>query len=700
MTDSDGLCRNTLSSQNSDVTAHNSDDTSQKCDVTAAAGVDDLSMAESTVEKNFEFLEVEYDDTGFNLLDSSRESLYIDEEETAARIDAGVLMRNKPKKSASNNIDEIILLSSNNVNKTQTVTRDDKSRKSSSNNIDEIIVLGSNKVNKTQNVKLDEKSKKSSSNNIDEIIVLSSNKISNTQNMTLDDNHNLTSVESKNTRSTDIGGTKRPGVNVPKCKLQDTAIQTSLEVEGYVGEISKHLQREDRGISKPIEHTKPLHEERNATQSFGTVDDALERFIAKYKTRLASGTETKSTEAVDKPTNEQVKLMPRSRSVKSKKENQMEKFRLAEDTSLSGSLRELSHLNIDVSHKLVVGEQSESVSEDLQVMVNALTPVLNRRRSKGRGSRRKDLCESNPRDTDSIITDQYSNLSQREEDRARDLNQTQVTTTTIENVGSINPGVSKESQPRRAELEDSGVERLPHREERLPVREEMMTVREERLSERLPERLPITEERLPVKGERSKEERLPLFTRLKSYDGSLRRRKPSVKHNPVSSGTFPRRKNLLYQPPSTNQPIATLNYTHHENRPEPDEVLRHLNRVADPLVAPHLNLMTDPLASDPLVVPDREGPSDDMFINPQHYNTWHGVSRSKKPPVRAAPRMGVGVLSREHGKSYTSPYGTTRREKHAKQPRNSATALPVISRTLLDALHKRYCAHQYAQHYR
>ncbi|KAK7496605.1 hypothetical protein BaRGS_00012257, partial [Batillaria attramentaria] len=78
------------------------------------------------------------------------------------------------------------------------------------------------------------------------------------------------------------------------------------------------------------------------------------------------------------------------------------------------------------------------------------------------------------------------------------------------------------------------------------------------------------------------------------------------------------------------------------------------------------------------VLPGSDGGcSSSLFVKPKFARTWHGPVHVAG--VRAAPRMGTGMVTTD-----------------TSTPSGYVHTMPVISRTLLDALHKRYCSYQYS----
>ena len=84
-----------------------------------------------------------------------------------------------------------------------------------------------------------------------------------------------------------------------------------------------------------------------------------------------------------------------------------------------------------------------------------------------------------------------------------------------------------------------------------------------------------------------------------------------------------------------------------------------------------------------------------LFIKPKFARTWHGPVQAGSGRA-AAPRMGVAMMTSDaasltlgHGARAGGPGGGGGVGSHVH-------TMPVISRTLLDALHKRYCSYQYS----
>lgn len=91
-----------------------------------------------------------------------------------------------------------------------------------------------------------------------------------------------------------------------------------------------------------------------------------------------------------------------------------------------------------------------------------------------------------------------------------------------------------------------------------------------------------------------------------------------------------------------------------------------------------------------------------IIISPEMSRTWHGITGSgfSKP---LAPKMGVGMVSSESAPHFTL---LNRRNASLANIGNGMMtmgqgqvhrSLPHISKSLLDAMHKRYCSYQYSQ---
>ncbi|XP_046371993.2 rho GTPase-activating protein 7-like isoform X3 [Haliotis rufescens] len=91
-----------------------------------------------------------------------------------------------------------------------------------------------------------------------------------------------------------------------------------------------------------------------------------------------------------------------------------------------------------------------------------------------------------------------------------------------------------------------------------------------------------------------------------------------------------------------------------------------------------------------------------IIISPEMSRTWHGITGSgfSKP---LAPKMGVGMVSSESAPHFTLL--NRRNASFANIGNGMMTmgqgqvhrSLPHISKSLLDAMHKRYCSYQYSQ---
>ena len=91
-------------------------------------------------------------------------------------------------------------------------------------------------------------------------------------------------------------------------------------------------------------------------------------------------------------------------------------------------------------------------------------------------------------------------------------------------------------------------------------------------------------------------------------------------------------------------------------------------------------------------------PKQSIIISPEMSRTWHGTSGTL---LRPAPRMGLGMVNSE-----STPYFSYKRfatfgsHSMAEMPGEIGRGFPYISRSLLDAMHKRYYSnyspHQYS----
>ncbi|KAL8559549.1 hypothetical protein ACOMHN_018712 [Nucella lapillus] len=82
--------------------------------------------------------------------------------------------------------------------------------------------------------------------------------------------------------------------------------------------------------------------------------------------------------------------------------------------------------------------------------------------------------------------------------------------------------------------------------------------------------------------------------------------------------------------------------------------------------------------------------STNLFIRPKYARTWHGPMQTGTRRA-AAPRMGVTMMNSDPSSLTLGPSGA-----RGQGYSTHVHTLPVISRTLLDALHKRYCGYQYS----
>lgn len=322
-----------------------------------------------------------------------------------------------------------------------------------------------------------------------------------------------------------------------------------------------------------------------------------------------------------------------------------------QNPSLSGSLKELSHLNIDVSQKLVDGEHVFEVtngSPEIQVMVNALTPVLSRRNRSGRRSikrrnstNRSCIAEEHEEEGDQQKSTKYDNSSNDFIAACYDQNASY--SESKRNTIYANDTAGQSERPKA---------RSKRRENLYQISDEIKKISQ-----------------------------------------------PTNQHG---------------SDPSRNEHSRTIS---------------PIQSCSDFHGMPRLT-----------AVEDKEISNEETFINPNFSNTWHGYGMNRiDTKYRPAPRMGIGMVlvdttkfqngaidtqhhrSKYHRKmsapenkslfsdtSYpnstsspsSSPGAITRSPSSAFSPLSTpyylqTFTLPVISRTLLDAMHKRYCAHQY-----
>ena len=83
-----------------------------------------------------------------------------------------------------------------------------------------------------------------------------------------------------------------------------------------------------------------------------------------------------------------------------------------------------------------------------------------------------------------------------------------------------------------------------------------------------------------------------------------------------------------------------------------------------------------------------------LFIKPKFARTWHGPVQAGSGRA-AAPRMGVAMMTSDAA-SLTLGHGARAGGAGGGGVGSHVHTMPVISRTLLDALHKRYCSYQYS----
>ncbi|XP_059147333.1 uncharacterized protein LOC131935064 [Physella acuta] len=244
--------------------------------------------------------------------------------------------------------------------------------------------------------------------------------------------------------------------------------------------------------------------------------------------------------------------------------------------SLSGSLRELRHLNIDVSQQLVDGQRVYVVrngSPEMQVMVNALTPVLSRR---GRTRNSARFAPEADRDSSGVT------LSRE-----------------------VRDSVALSSHPPKTSAQNT-----------------------------------IT---TPPEIKPSPQELLPIC------------------------------RKSLFQVSNKFSQRAVAN----------DEISR------DPPVRSDDELNKTTCSDD--LYEELERARKNLFLPPKLAHTWHGTSDTSR--FRPSPKMGVGMMRGAPKKlSGPAPAAPATGSPFQKQ----SQTLPVISRTLLDAMHKRYCSHQYS----
>ena len=375
--------------------------------------------------------------------------------------------------------------------------------------------------------------------------------------------------------------------------------------------------------------------------------------------------------------------------------------------ALSGSLHELRHLNIDVSQRLVDGQRRFVVvnggSPDIQVVVNSLTPVLCRRRHRSGGARRVPIGQRwddiDSRQLSSPVSNDRKDSHSRQDNLIYD-------TSNIEHNDFSMRGFS-----RTCDNSYSSRERQPP----IILREVFGFASD----------FPEVEEPLPV------------YARLSSHDG--------VMEHPRS------------QDPNSPRKLTEEDFTHHQLKKkgiyQVSEELLLVSRKQPPSVSPaeHFSqkyalttFTTDHRDSciesgtawrsaDHDVIPSDFPPGMDdlaeelersrhsLFLSPKLSHTWHGPSSDSVPSSqRHAPRMGLGLYFQEAASRNRVPYKNVRMSKSVSHRPMSAEAnhslqqassrrssggiagfyhghtLPVISRTLLDAMHKRYCSHQYS----
>ncbi|BFZ15216.1 hypothetical protein BsWGS_18255 [Bradybaena similaris] len=476
---------------------------------------------------------------------------------------------------------------------------------------------------------------------------------------------------------------------IKKVTLKDTAVQTSLELDGFVVDITETLTshtgvtREatqdidisvdqdkcDSDISCDSLQCEIQHGERNkACAKEGKLHLKNEHLEANnvgvvFEDLNAKDTCNTTNDVVTRTADTRTPFRASLLRSKSVHESQIDggdtKNKQRPDAScLSGNLRELSHLNIDVSQRLIGGEQRFIVtngSPELQVVVNALTPVLTRR-SRARNPRRIQNLDS--------VTETPSSLKS-------------LTVT----------------GPASATTEPTDVDLATNLNARSSSFEKSMNQLESNHATKA----------------------LPAYARLRSYEGS---KDNTVEKSIVDmqedlmgghgSSSKERRYNRIPRSSSARASNAARNNTMAEHG---DDTTRHkrMFRCASARrsnAAKNKNTTAghcEDNVGEELIEELEEGKTS-LFLSPKLSHTWHGSSASSSH--RSASGMGVDRTFGDDVKYECRADGSIgpvalapKHHTSSSQADQHSHTMPVISRTLLDALHKRYCAYQYSNHY-
>ncbi|XP_012946500.1 uncharacterized protein LOC106014037 [Aplysia californica] len=539
-----------------------------------------------------------------------------------------------------------------------------------------------------------------------------------------------------------------------RISLRDTAIQTSLDLDGYAVDISKTLDVRTNGFSKTDlgsemvqgtgdigqgndppglaqdigtggiqENEKERREEEGGKVKEGKeedgdnvrdVDDKEEGkvkidegkgeiFDRARETEVGSAGDVPDDQGEEEsdPTRTKVRrthkpVTLRSKSLHNQKDNVEGRSLKPEATSLSGSLRELSHLNIDVSQKLVAGQRHyvvENGSADLQVVVNALTPVLSRR-NRSRAARRLGHRVTPP--DSPAHNDDRRQLNHHQYSSDKTITETQQSAGT-KSAPEVNEVMKVQSTERKSTSGAQGASDRPGNDQAV-----FAAARAGVLGQRNVHGFGRAEEK-------REDMHVPMYTRLRSHDGTYRPGEGSAEQESTTAALprLPKRdRKPLYQISDKLSQISKGGKGSEKPREPHREKTREKNggssgnREKSPSDDAWKGLDLSSVIEEDSLSKELETSKKSMFLSPKLAHTWHGVSDCA--PTRTAPRMGVGVITGDTSRLFSSHHGmqgTGPELPSAPPSRHVTRTLPVISRTLLDALHKRYCAHQYSQHY-
>lgn len=445
--------------------------------------------------------------------------------------------------------------------------------------------------------------------------------------------------------------------------LKDTAVQTSLDLDGFVVDITEGGACQEMLPKEPAqdgekaeikvmtdaftenknesefreEERSDVSENHSELRDFvgnkkKTIDFKDDQEIKEEHKNNCQKTEVKKTE-IRRPS--KVFLL-RSKSVHGDGgggDRNKDRTLPSEASNLSGNVRELSHLNIDVSQRLVGGERRFVVSNgspELQVMVNALTPVLSRR-SRARNSRRQknpvpveELPNATPT---SCIGQEMPSPPISERVNSAKLSRLDTVTSVTDNLGGENDSTCQ------------GHTLLATTGPQSPYG----SLRENENSDQ------SSPKYIPFKNQDG------LKGRKEIYEMSKTAGKADFSDAETSDGLDSNEAEMLQ---------VAAHQESHEN--------------------------------------ENEKGKKSLFMNPKLTHTWHGPSSSSG--YRSASILEAAQIFRQGVKFTCEPDGRIRPVASSPSSpvpyyQENSLTMPVISRTLLDALHKRYCSHQYSSQY-